>query len=105
MILIMSTDRLKWICLIVAEIFMLKKGEVKKIILKPVFTENWLPNANEIDTKNMKCTWPMQDPMPGDPKQTIFHWLALGITQILCFGLGVTQILVFLDTNILTLGV
>ena len=35
----------------------------------------------------------------------IFHWLALGFalgeTQILCFALGVRQIIVFLDTNML----
>ena len=30
----------------------------------------------------MKCAWPTQDPMPGDPMQTIFHWLALGV----CLG-------------------
>ena len=24
----------------------------------PYSTGNWLPNANEMDTTNMKCTWP-----------------------------------------------
>ena len=46
-----------------------------------------------MDTKNIKCTWPRRDPTPGDPTQTIFHWLA--------FALGATQLLVFLDTNML----
>ena len=27
----------------------------------PYSTGNWLPNANEMDTKNMKCTWPTPD--------------------------------------------
>ena len=26
----------------------------------------------------MKCTWPTQKFCVGDPKQPIFHWLALG---------------------------
>ena len=37
--------------------------------------------------------------------QPIFHWLTLGsyvgVMQTLCFALGVTQILVLLDTNML----
>ena len=37
-----------------------------------------LPNMNEINTKNMKCTWPTQAPTQGDPTRPIFHWLALG---------------------------
>ena len=51
--------------------------------LKPIF--HWklglrlVPNANEINTKNMKCTWPTQDFCVGDPTQPIFHWLALGL--------------------------
>ena len=36
-------------------------------------------NANKINTKNMKCTWPTHDFCVGDPKQPIFHWLALGL--------------------------
>ena len=34
---------------------------------------HWLPNANEINTKNMKCTWPMQKFCVWDPMQPIFH--------------------------------
>ena len=30
-------------------------------------------------TKNMKCTWPTRDPTAGNPTQTIFHWLELGV--------------------------
>ena len=41
-----------------------------------------LPNANEIDTKNMKCTWPMRAPMQGDPTRPIFHVLALGLRWV-----------------------
>ena len=44
--------------------------------IKPIFQGNWLPNANEMNERNMKCTWPTRDP-------------------------GVTQILAFLDTNML----
>ena len=37
--------------------------------------------------------------------QPIFHWLAsgfcIGVIQILCFTLGVRQMLAFLDTNML----
>ena len=39
----------------------------------------WLPNANEINTKNMKCTWPTSVPCVGDPMPPIFHLLALGV--------------------------
>ena len=53
----------------------------------------------------MKSTWPTPAPLVGHPKQPIFHLLALGF----CFrgnahfrvGVGVTQILAFLDTNML----
>ena len=75
-----------------------------------------LPNANEINTKNMKCTCPTQRPNARDPTHPIFHWLALGFcvggnanftflrrgqTQILCFVSGETRILAFSDTNML----
>ena len=40
--------------------------------VKPIF---WV----EINTKNMKCTWPTQDFCVGDPTQPIFHWLVLGL--------------------------
>ena len=33
----------------------------------------WLPNANEIDTNNMKCTWPMRRFCVWYPTQHIFH--------------------------------
>ena len=39
----------------------------------------------------MKCTWPTRRFCIGDPTQPIFNWLALGVTQILAF----------LDTNML----
>ena len=76
---------------------------------KPLFhwksRSHWLPNANEIDTNNMKCTCPTPAPRVGDPTPPIFHLLALGVgvgeTQILVFALGGTQILAFLDTNML----
>ena len=71
---------------------------IKKIV-KPIFHRKlgsrWLPNANDIDTKHMKCTWPMQAPTRGDPSQTIFHWLTLGPWG---FALGPQG---FLDTNML----
>ena len=35
-----------------------------------------------MSTKNLKCTWPMPKCCVGDPKQPIFHWLALGF----CIG-------------------
>ena len=77
--------------------------------LKPIFHWKlgwyWLPNANEMSTNNMKCTWPIQKLCVGDPAQPIFHWFALGfalgVAQILFFALGVTPILAFLDTNML----
>ena len=57
--------------------------KVKQINLKPIFhwklRSRWLPNANEIDTNNIKYTCPTRAPMPGDPMQPIFHWLALGL--------------------------
>ena len=67
--------------------------------LKPIFhwilSLHWLTNGNEMDTNNMKSTWPTPAPRVGDPMRPIFHLLAL------VFMLGVTQILVFLDTNML----
>ena len=41
--------------------------------LSPYSTENWLPNANEIDTKNMKCTCPTQEFYVWNAMQPIFH--------------------------------
>ena len=51
--------------------------------------KSWLTDANEIDTKNLKSTWPMHKFCIGDQMRPIFLLLALG------FALGVTQILVF----------
>ena len=73
--------------------------------IKPIFHQKlgscWLSNANAIDTKNMKCIWPMLEFGVGDPMRS--HWgLALGGRQILAFALGVLAFfLAFLDTNIL----
>ena len=73
--------------------------------LSPYSTRNWLPNANEMDTKNMKSTCPTPAPQVGDPTLPIFHLLALGFgirgNAMLVFALGVTQILAFLGTNML----
>ena len=45
--------------------------------LKPIFHwkwgSRWLPNANEINTKRMKCTCSMRAHMPGDPTQPTLH--------------------------------
>ena len=47
--------------------------------------------------------------IPQETEPGIFHVVALGVdvgvTQILAFALGVTQILACLDTNIVALGV
>ena len=34
---------------------------------------------NEMDTNNMKSTWPTPAPHIGDPTSPIFHLLALGV--------------------------
>ena len=49
--------------------------------------------------------WPTRKLCIGNPTQPIFHLLALGVMQILAFTFGVMQILVFLDTDMLALGV
>ena len=45
--------------------------------LKPIFHWilglRWQPNANEINTKNMKCTWPTRKFCVWNPTQPIFH--------------------------------
>ena len=45
--------------------------------LKPIFHWKlglrWVPNANEIYTKNMKCTWPTQKICVWYPTEPIFH--------------------------------
>ena len=79
------------------------------ITLKSIFHwklgSHWPPNANKINTKYMKCTWPTLAPRVGDPTHLYSTWsckgLAFGVMQILAFALGVTQILAFLDTNML----
>ena len=79
------------------------------LCLKPIFYWKlglrWLPNANEINTKKKKCTWPMPAPRVGDPTPPIFHLLALGVgvggNANFSVHIGVMQILAFLDTNIL----
>ena len=35
--------------------------------------------SNEMDTDNMKSTWPMPAPRIGDPMPPTFHLLALGV--------------------------
>ena len=45
--------------------------------LEPIFHWKvglrWLPNANEINTENMKCTWPTRKFCIWNPTQPIFH--------------------------------
>ena len=51
--------------------------------IKPIF--HWklgshlVPNANKIDTNNMKSTWPTRAPTRGNPSPPIFHQLTLGL--------------------------
>ena len=62
--------------------------------LKPIFHwkwgSRWVPNPNEIYTKNMKCTWPTPVFCVGTQHNlysTDWRWgLALGKTQILALG-------------------
>ena len=67
--------------------------------VNPIF--HWIlglrlpPNANEISTKNMKCTWPTWKFCVWNPTQPIFHWLVLG------FCVRWRKFLAFLDTNML----
>ena len=68
--------------------------------LKPIFHwkwgSRWVPNANEIYTKNMKCTWPMPAFCVGTQCNLYSTGLRLGFTssktQILGFALAKTQI-------------
>ena len=65
-------------------------------MFKPIFHwklgSRWLPNANEINTKNMKCTWPTPEFCVGTQRNLYSTGLrlgfALGKTQILGFALG-----------------
>ena len=58
-----------------------------------------------MSTNNMKSTWPTRKFCVGDPMKPIFHLFPFGVcvggTQILAFALRVTQILAFLDANML----
>ena len=73
----------------------------RQCTLKPIFHWKWgshfVPNANEIYTKNMKCTWPKPAFCVGTQRNlysTDWHrGLASGKTQILGLASGVTQIL------------
>ena len=63
------------------------------IQVKPIFNwklgSRWLPNANEINTKNMKCTWPTPEFCVGTQRNLYSTGLRLG------FASGKTQILGF----------
>ena len=64
---------------------------------KPIFHQKlgsrWLPNANEIYTKNMKCTWPTRKFCVGYPLHLYStDWrrgLASGVTQTLGLASGI----------------
>ena len=43
----------------------------------------WVPNANEIDTNNMKCTYPNANPTLAYPTQTIFHCSPVSVCDLL----------------------
>ena len=68
--------------------------------LKPIFHwkwgSRWVPNANEIYTKNMKCTWPTPAFCVGTKRNLYSTGLRLGFasakTQILGFASAKTQI-------------
>ena len=76
---------------------------------KPIFhwkqRSRWLSNSRRQETNKMKSTWPTPALRVGDPTPPIFHLLVLEVgvggnaNFRVCFG--VTQILVFLDTNML----
>ena len=65
--------------------------------LKPIFHWKWglrwLPNANEIYTKKMKCKWPTPEFFVGTQRHlysTDWRWgLASGLTQIIGLASGV----------------
>ena len=64
------------------------------LTFKPIFhwklCSRWLPNANEINTKNMKCTWPTPEFCVGTQCNKYSTGLRLGFlsgkTQILGFA-------------------
>ena len=51
--------------------------------LKPIFHWqlglHWQPNANEINIKDMACTWATPASCIGDPTPPILHLLTLGV--------------------------
>ena len=51
---------------------------VAQTTFKPIFHQKtglrWVPAANAISTKNMKCTCPTQRPNARHPTPPIFHW-------------------------------
>ena len=95
--------------LLVACHYALRDANFLTFFLEPIFHcelgSRWVTNANEMSTKNMKCAWPTRKFCIGDPLNlysTDSRWgFALGVTQILGLALGETQILAFLDTNML----
>ena len=76
-------------------------------VLKPIFHgklgSRSLTNGIEMNTNNMKCTWPSQQFGTTYIPLARIYVFAFWVTQILCFALGVTQILAFLNTNMLDL--
>ena len=73
-----------------------------KSAFKPVFhwklDSRWLPNANEIDTNNMKMYMPNASPSRCGPNATYIPPTCVGgwcWGLVLGVGVGVTQILVF----------
>ena len=50
-----------------------------KFIFHWKWRPHWLLKAYEIDTNNMKCTFPTRAPTRGDPTLPIFNQLALGL--------------------------
>ena len=74
-------------------------------MLSPYSTEKRVPTKKKSTSKTEECTWPTQKFCVVDPTQPVFHWLALGFcvggNTNFMFHVGVTQILAFLDTNML----
>ena len=75
-----------------------QKQGILNVWIKPIFHWKlgwrWLPNAifNEINTKNMKCTWPTPEFCVGTQRNQYSTGLRLGFasgkTQILGFALA-----------------
>ena len=76
------------------------------ITLKPIFYSKtglrWVPNTNEIDTNNMKCTCPRQGPNAKGPNTTYIPPACVGLPGFTLglsgFALGLQGLL---DTNML----